>query len=222
MSKFLNELEAKELLSAYGIPMASSQLAKTKEEAGKMAKETGFPVVMKVLSADIQHKTDAGCVFIGVKTQEEAESVFETILEHAHTYNPKAVIDGVLIQEMAPAGLEVIVGMKKDPQFGPVILVGSGGIFVEVFQDVSMRLVPLTPQDAKEMLQETKLYQMIQGARGAVYDEVVLVDILLKVSELLRQRPDIEELDINPLFLYEKGKGAKGVDALIRLGDKTK
>lgn len=222
MSKFLNELEAKELLSAYGIPMASSQLAKTKEEAGKMAKETGFPVVMKVLSADIQHKTDAGCVFIGVKTQEEAESVFETILEHAHTYNPKAVIDGVLIQEMAPAGLEVIVGMKKDPQFGPVILVGSGGIFVEVFQDVSMRLVPLTPQDAKEMLQETKLYQMIQGARGAVYDEVVLVDILLKISELLRQRPDIEELDINPLFLYEKGKGAKGVDALIRLGDKTK
>lgn len=222
MSGFLNELEAKELLSAYGIPMASSQLAKTKEEAGKMAKETGFPVVVKVLSADIQHKTDAGCVFIGVKTQEEAESVFETILEHAHTYNPKAVIDGVLIQEMAPVGLEVIVGMKKDPQFGPVILVGSGGIYVEVFQDVSMRLVPLTPQDAKEMLRETKLYQMIQGARGTVYDEAILVDILLKVSELLRQRPDIEELDINPLFLYEKGKGAKGVDALIRLEEKTK
>lgn len=222
MSGFLNELEAKELLSAYGIPMASSQLAKTKEEAGKMAKETGFPVVMKVLSADIQHKTDAGCVFIGVKTQEEAESVFETILEHAHTYNPKAVIDGVLIQEMAPVGLEVIVGMKKDPQFGPVILVGSGGIYVEVFQDVSMRLVPLTPQDAKEMLRETKLYQMIQGARGTVYDEAILVDILLKVSELLRQRPDIEELDINPLFLYGKGKGAKGVDALIRLEEKTK
>ncbi len=217
MSRFLNELEAKELLSASGVPMASSWLAKTKEEAVQMAQKAGFPVVMKILSADIQHKTEAGCVFIGVKSEQEAETVFEMIIEKARVYNPKATIDGVLIQEMASSGLEVIVGMKKDPQFGPVVLVGSGGIYVEVFQDVAMRLVPITKQDAKEMLQETKLYQMIRGARGIVYDEAVLIDTLMKISELVQKHPNIEELDINPLFLYEMGKGAKGVDALIRI-----
>lgn len=216
MSRFLNEMDAKELLSSYGVPMAKSKVAVTEEDAAAIASTMEFPVVMKVLSADIQHKTEAGCVFLGVERQ-QVNDTFHAVLRNAHSYNPKAHIDGVLMQEQAENGLEVIVGMKKDPQFGPVLMTGLGGIYVEVFKDVALRLLPLTRDEAVRMLEETKLCKIIRGARGTIYDEEVLVDTILKMADLTLEREDIEEIDINPLFLYEKGKGAKGVDALVKV-----
>ncbi|HWQ78288.1 MAG TPA: acetate--CoA ligase family protein [Anaerovoracaceae bacterium] len=217
MSRFLNELEASRLLSEAGIDMAGCRVAAGVSEAEAIAETIGFPVVMKVLSADIQHKTDAGCVFIGVENKQDVVKTYETIMGNAKKHAPAAHIDGVLIQEMAASGLEIIAGLKRDPQFGPVILVGMGGIYVEVFHDVSMRLIPVSRDDIEEMLKETKVIKLIEGARGKVYDKAALIDALLRLSELAVKRTDIEEIDINPLFLYEEGKGLKGVDALIRI-----
>ncbi len=217
MSRFLNELEASELLAGHGLPMAKSFLCRTPDEAAEKAKLLQFPVVMKILSPDILHKTDAGCVFLDLKSGEELETAFHKIMENAKKYKPDARIDGVLIQEMAEKGLELIVGMKRDPQFGPLILVGSGGIFVEVYKDVAMRLLPIGKREATQMLREIKLYQAIAGSRGTAFDEEAILDALLKVSDLIAKHPEIEELDINPLFVYEKGRGVRGVDALVRI-----
>lgn len=216
MSRYLNELEAGSLLSEYDISMARSRAASSAEEAESIAKELEFPVVMKILSADIQHKTDAGCVFLNVE-KAQVKDIFEKIYKNASEYAPDAVIEGVLIQEMAKKGLEAIVGMKRDPQFGPVLMVGLGGIYVEVIKDVALRLLPVDRKEVQRMLRETRLYQMIAGARGTRYDEEALVDTLLKVSEMVLDRPSIEAVDINPLFLYEVGEGVKGVDALIQI-----
>ncbi len=216
MSRFLNELDAKELLSSYDVPMAKSKVAATEETAAVIADEMDFPIVMKVLSADIQHKTEAGCVFLGVE-KEQVEDTFHRILKNAGEYVPDARVDGVLMQEQADRGLEVIVGMKRDPQLGPILMTGLGGIYVEIFKDVALRLIPLTRDEVVRMLEETKLCRIIRGARGTVYDEETLVDILLKIAVLTMEREEVEEIDINPLFLYEKGKGAKGVDALIKV-----
>jgi acyl-CoA synthetase (NDP forming) len=216
MSGYLNELDANKLLSGYKIPMAKSLLCKDEEDAVKAAIELGYPVVMKILSSDILHKTDAGCVFVGVKNGRELRAAFQTILANAKAYKADADIDGILLQEMAEKGLEMIVGMKLDPQFGPVIMAGNGGIYVEVYKDVTLRLLPIGRQDAEKMLKETKIHKIIGGMRGTVYDEEAVIDVLLKVSKLVMENPDIEEIDINPLFIYEKGLGAKGVDALIK------
>lgn len=216
MSRFLNELEARNLLFAHGVSMVKSIPVTSKTEVQVAASKMQFPIVMKILSADILHKTEAGCVFLKVE-KENVEQVYDQILKNAAVYDANAKLDGVLLQEMAKPGLEVILGMKKDPQFGPVLMVGTGGIYVEVFQDVALRLLPLTHQEIRRMLSETKLYQIIQGARGMQYDEDALIDNLERVAALVKERPDIEEIDINPLFLYEKGNGAKGVDALIRI-----
>ncbi len=218
MSTFLNELDAKNLLSQYGVPMAGSFVAHSPAEARQLAAGLPGPSVMKILSPDIQHKTDAGCVFVGVAA-EAAEDTYETILKNAGNYDKNAKIDGVLVQEMAPAGLEVILGMKQDPQFGPVIMAGTGGIYVEVFADIALRLLPISRTDAAEMIAETKLSKILHGARGTVYDEDALIDALMAMSKLVLSKPEIEEIDINPLFLYEKGRGAKGVDALIKQKD---
>lgn len=216
MGKFLNELEASKLLSSYGIPMIKSIVCQTKEEVALEAEKLQFPLVMKVLSSDIQHKTDAGCVFLGINSIDHAKEAFDNILNNAKAYYNKAKIDGVLIQEMAPKGLEVILGMKRDPQFGPLVIVGTGGIYVEVFKDTSLRLIPLSYYDAEEMIKETKLYQMIQGVRGVKYDLKCLIETILKLSELIQNENEIKEIDINPFFLYEEGKGGLGVDALIK------
>ena len=218
MNKYLNELDAKQFLSSYGVPMAKSRKAADKKELLQALEEMEFPLVMKVLSSEILHKTEAGCVFLGVK-KEEAEEVFDRILSNAGKYAPDAAVDGVLLQEMAPSGLEVIIGMNKDPQFGPVLMVGMGGIYVEVFKDVALRLLPVTESEVRRMLKETRLYSIIQGARGTWYDESELVKTLLKVAKLVQEHPEVEEIDINPLFLYEEGKGGKGVDALIRVAE---
>jgi succinyl-CoA synthetase beta subunit len=217
MSRFLNEVEASELLTSYDISMIGNKVCTRLEDVANAIKDLNFPLVMKVLSPDIQHKTDAGCVFLNINSLEDAKEKFNLILKNAKKYNTNAKIDGVLIQEMAEKGLEVIVGMKRDPQFGPVIMTGMGGIYVEVFKDISFRLVPLTSYDAEEMIKDTRLYQIIEGARGTRYDFEALKNTIIKLSRLVEQNGNIEEIDINPFFLYETGKGGKGVDALIKL-----
>jgi succinyl-CoA synthetase beta subunit len=217
MSRYLNELDARELLSTYDIPMAKSFCCKSVEDLSAIAEKLSYPIVMKILSSDILHKTEAKCVFIGIKDIAQASEAFSAIMNNARAYMPEAVIDGILVQEMAEKGLELIIGFKRDPQFGPVIMAGSGGIYVEVFKDVALRLIPITRYDAESLLMETKAAQIINGARGTMYDKEALIDVLLKVSDMIEQNDSIEEIDINPFFLYGEGKGGKGVDALIKM-----
>ncbi len=217
MSRYLNELDANKLLSNYEINMAKSLLCVDLEDLAEKAKLLEFPVAMKVLSSDILHKTDAGCVFLNIKSEDEMITAFNKISENAKAYNPNAVIDGILIQEMAEKGLELIIGIKYDQQFGHTILLGSGGIYVEVYKDITLRLLPVNRLDAEKMLKEIQINKVIKGLRGTVYDDEAIIDALLKVSNMCLENPEIEELDINPLFVYEKGKGIKGVDALIKL-----
>lgn len=219
MRRNLNELEAGNLLTKYGIPMVKSAVSHSEEDAKEKAEAMDFPVVMKILSSDILHKTEAGCVITNITDAKQVKEAYCEIIRNAQTHCKDATIEGVLIQEMAEKGLEVIVGMKHDPQFGPVILAGTGGIYVEVFEDISLRLLPITRQEAKAMLEETKLIKILRGARGTVYDEDALIDILLRLSDMALVNPLICEIDVNPLFLYETGKGAKGVDALIVTSD---
>jgi acetyl-CoA synthetase (ADP-forming) len=202
----LFEHEAKELLSSVGIPVTKSVLATTAEEAVSQAKKIGFPIVCKIVSPDILHKSDAGGVKVGIKTPEETEKVFAEIVSNAKRYKPDATITGVLIQEMAPQGREVIVGAIRDPQFGPALMFGLGGIFVEVLKDVAFRVAPLSEYDAKSMIKEIKGYPLLKGVRGeSPIDEQALVEILLGISKLVSSNSEISELDLNPVFAYEKG-----------------
>jgi len=222
MNRFMNELEAGQLLSAVGVHMVKSCLCQTVEEAEAHAAELPFPIVMKVLSSDILHKTDASCVYIGVADTAEMIETWHLIMKNAKSYAPQAMIEGILLQEMAPKGLEVIVGMKRDPQFGPVLLAGLGGIYVEIYNDVSMRLIPVSRTDVENMFRETSLDQILNGARGRTYDREALIEVFLHISDYLTEHPEIIELEINPLFVYEQHKGVMGVDALIHTEDSLK
>ncbi|MHC1598281.1 MAG: acetate--CoA ligase family protein [Candidatus Methanofastidiosia archaeon] len=212
----LLESEAKEVLSSYGIDVPPYRVAKTDDEAASYAKELGYPVVMKILSPDILHKSDAGGVLLNIKNSAEARSAFCKLMKNARNYKEDAKLIGALVSPMAKQGVEVIVGMTKDPQFGPVIMFGLGGIFVEVFKDVSFRVTPLERKDAEDMISEIKAYPILRGIRGEKPKDVgALVDMILKVSHLCDDVPEIKELDLNPIFLYEKGISI--VDARIIL-----
>jgi acyl-CoA synthetase (NDP forming) len=216
----LSEHEAKQVLAAYGIPVTAEQLVM---DAGRLATTLAafeFPVVLKVDSPDILHKTEAGLVALGCRTAEEAEAAFHRIHRQASERYPEATVNGVLVQEMVTGSVaECIVGMKKDPQFGPTILFGLGGVFVEVFEDVALRVAPLTEADATAMIRETKGYKILAGARGrAPADVAAIEDVLLKMSRLaLDLEPFLTEIDINPLMVGPEGRSAKAADALILL-----
>ena len=211
----LTEVEAKQVLSVYWIPITKGLLVTKKEDAIKAAQKIGFPLVMKVVSPDIIHKTEAGAVAVGLKTIEEVLQAFETLQKNARAYKKGAKIHGVLIQEMA-SGREIIMGSTKDAQFGPTIMFGIGGVLVEVMRDVAFRVVPISKFDAAEMIHEVKGYKILQGVRGQKpISENAILTILLKVSQLISENPQIKELDINPLFVNEKE--AKAADARIIL-----
>ena len=179
-----------------------------------------LPVVLKIDSPDILHKTEAGLVELGCRTADDARAAFDRILARARDHYPEALINGVLVQEMVTGCVaECIVGMKKDPQFGPTILFGLGGIFVEVFGDVALRVAPLSAADAAQMIRETKGYKLLTGARGrALADIAGIEDVLLKISRLaLDLEPYLLEIDINPLMVLEQGRSVKAADALILL-----
>jgi acetyl-CoA synthetase (ADP-forming) len=213
---FLLEPESKEIVGSYGMPVTKFKVAKTVEEAAKFAGEIGYPVVMKIVSTDVLHKSDVGAVKVNLKNADEVKSAFGEIARNVKKFKSDAKIAGYLIEQLAPQGHEVIVGMAKDPQFGPALMFGLGGIFVEVLKDVSFRIAPLTEYDAREMIQEIKGYPVLTGIRGQKPADInSLVDIILKVSKLVTEHAEIEQLDLNPIFVYQEG--AIIVDARIIL-----
>ena len=202
----LLETEAKELLKEYGIPIPDFKLIKSEDEIARLAKEINFPIVMKIVSPDIIHKTDAGGVKVGVKDEEEARMIYQEIISKAIKYNKKASISGVIAYTMVPQGTEIIIGMMKDPHFGPVIMFGLGGIFVEVLKDISFRILPIEEIDAREMITEIKGYEILKGARGNPPRDIrAIEEVLMKVSKLTMENPEINEIDLNPIFVFENG-----------------
>ena len=217
--KTLTEHQAKVLLGRYGIPVTREEVATSATEAVRLANGIGYPVVMKVESADILHATDAGALKLNLRSDQEVAAAFGEIMANARKHSPNASIKGVLVQEMVAGGREVIVGMSRDPQFGPAVVFGLGGVLVEVLRDISMRVVPVTRYDAEDMVKEIKGYRLLQQFRGmAEADSAVIIDTILKVSRLAEDLGDlISEIDINPLIVLEKGRGGKAVDALVVL-----
>ena len=213
-AKLLNELESKKILKQAGLNVTVPLLAKSRPEAVLIAESLGYPVVLKVVSSDIIHKSDAGGVAVGLKYAESVYQAYSQMMDTLRKKFPQAVIDGISVQPQAPPGVEVLIGMTRDPQFGPVIMFGLGGIWVEILKDTSLRIAPLCAEDASEMICELKAYKLLQGYRGqAGVDIETLKDWLLKVSDLAMKNPGIKELDINPVFAYPDG--AMAVDARI-------
>ena len=200
----LTEVESKELLKKAGIPVIETKLARSKKEAISLSKEMGFPVVLKISSLDVVHKSDSGGVKLGLATATQVGKAYSEIISSVKQGYPQAVIEGVSVQSMAPPGVEVIVGMNKDPQFGPVLMFGLGGVLVEVLKDVSFRIVPVSKRDAKEMTREIKGYPILEGYRGQPPASIsALEELIVKVSQFVEQNPQIKELDLNPIFAYE-------------------
>jgi len=217
--KCLSEHQSKALLKLYGIPVTRENVAKSSHEAISFAEKIGFPVVLKIDSPDIMHKSEAKAIRLGVNSKEEILQCYKEIIENAERYDSKARINGVLVQEMIRGGTEVIVGMSEDPQFGPTIAFGLGGIFVEVLKDISLRVVPLLKSDADLMVRETKGYQILRGLRGKNRSDIeAVIDVLLRISRLAEDWKDyISEIDINPLIVFDEGHGVKALDALVVL-----
>jgi len=214
--KALLETEAKAVCMEYAIPVTTFKLAKSEEEAAEFAGQIGFPVVLKIVSPDIIHKSDVGGVMVNLKSAVEVRNAYGKILENAKKYNPAAKIVGVLVQEMAPQSTEVIVGAIKDPQFGQTLMFGLGGIFVELLKDVTFRVAPITQEDAHEMVIKVKAYPLLKGYRNTPPADIdAIINVLLNTSKLVMDYPEIKELDLNPIMAYEKG--AKTVDARIIL-----
>jgi acyl-CoA synthetase (NDP forming) len=212
----LTELESKQILREAGINTTEIRLARTKEEAVAYSRDFGFPVVLKIVSPDILHKTDIGGVKLNLNNEADVGNAYDEIISAAQKHEPSANIQGVSVQPMVRPATEVIIGMNKDPQFGPVLMFGLGGILVEVLKDVSFRIVPLTRRDASEMIREIKGYPILEGYRGQEpADIAILEELLLKVSEFVENREEIKELDINPIFAYRDH--ALAIDARVIL-----
>jgi acyl-CoA synthetase (NDP forming) len=214
--KALLETEAKTICKEYNIPVTTFKLSKNEEEAIEFAKQIGFPVVLKVVSPNIIHKSDVGGVILNLKNDIEVGDAYRKIIGRAKKNAAKARIVGVLVQEMAPQSTEVIIGAIKDPQFGQTLMFGLGGIFVELLKDVTFRVAPLSREDAHEMITEVKAFPLLKGYRNTPPSDLdAIINILLNTSRLMMDCPEIKELDLNPIMAYETG--AKTVDARIIL-----
>ncbi len=214
--KVLTEIEAKELLKQAGVSVVDTKLATSREEAISISQQLGFPIVLKIASPDVVHKSDAGGVKLSLKTSKQVGKAYDDILRAIGKQYPEAKIHGISVQKMARPGVEVIIGMSKDAQFGPVLMFGLGGILVEILKDVSFRIVPLAKRDAREMIREIKGYPLLEGYRGQEPVDVAnLEELILKVSSFVEQNPEVKELDLNPIFAYSDG--AVAVDARVIL-----
>jgi acetyl-CoA synthetase (ADP-forming) len=214
--KALLEPEAKQVCMEYDIPVTKFKVASNETQAAEYADAIGYPVVLKIVSPDVIHKSDAGGVMVNLKNPSEVKNAYNKILENVKKYNANAKIVGILVQEMAPQSTETIVGAIKDPQFGQTIMFGLGGIFVELLKDVNFRIAPITTDDAKEMITQLKAYPLLKGFRNTPPADIeALVAILEKTSHLVMENPEIKELDLNPVLVYQSG--AKTVDARIIL-----
>jgi len=216
----LGEVEARAVLQAYGLRVPESRVAESAEEAAEYAEKIGFPVVMKIISPDILHKSDIGGVRVGVRNRQEAMDTYELMMLRVHRYAPEAVLRGIFVQEMIQSGREVILGSTRDPQFGPLVMFGLGGIYVEVLKDVSFRVAPFGRRHARRMIDETRAAPLLRGARGEKPSDLdAIVDTLLVVSQMVTDFPEIVEMDINPLKVGESGEGAVAVDARITISE---
>jgi acetate---CoA ligase (ADP-forming) len=216
--KELGEGEAREVISAYGFRVPRNRLAVTSGEAVSAARDIGFPVALKISSPDILHKSDVGGVRLGLKTPAEVSTAFLEITSNASRLVPDALIRGCMVQEMAGPGREVILGMSKDPQFGPLIMFGMGGIYVEALKDVSFRIAPLGADDAVEMMEEVKGFRILHGLRGEKPSDISAVrEAILRLSQLAVDFPDVVEMDINPFIVLGEGEGAVAADARLTL-----
>ena len=217
---FLLEHEAYEVLKAYHFPVIKAFLAENETQTVKAAQRIGFPVVLKVASPDVLHKFDFGGVELGLKNSSEVRKAYHQIRKNILSKNPEAKIVGIVVEEMAPAGKEIILGMNRDPQFGPILMFGLGGIYVEALEDVTFRLAPIRELTAEMMIKRTKTHKILEGFRGGpVYDTEAIATCLKRLSQLVMDFKEIKELDINPLIVYEKGKGCTIVDARIILNN---
>ena len=214
----LMELESKRVLAAWGVPVNRTELARDISEAVKVAREVRYPIVLKIASPDIIHKSEAKGVKVGLSSELELRQSFGDLIDNARVYKPDAKILGVTIQEYLPPAREVIVGALQDPSFGATVMFGLGGVWVEVLEDISFRLAPLSAEDAREMIQEIKGYPVLAGIRGTPPADVgALVDIIQKVGQLTHEFSEIAEMDLNPIFTFDDGKGAVVADARIIL-----
>lgn len=214
----LTEVEAKQVVKEAGIQVTDTRLAKDKAEARQIAKELGYPVVLKIVSPEIIHKSDIGGVKLGLTDDAAVGAAHDEIISAAKQAAPSAKLHGVSVQAMAEPGTEIIIGMSKDPQFGPVLMFGLGGVLVEVLKDVAFRIVPLTDRDVKQMVREIKGFPVLQGYRGQDPANIAEIEqAILKLSNYVQQHEEIKELDLNPIFAYKDGLAA--VDARIVLED---
>jgi acetyltransferase len=215
----IGDAEAREIMEALGIATPRSYLARNPVEAAQFADEIGFPVVVKIASPDILHKTDVGGVKLNIMTPGDVRDAFELMTYRAQHYMPDAEVWGCLVQEMVLGGKEVIVGMNRDPHFGPLMMCGLGGIYVEALGDVAFRVAPFDRRDAREMIREVQAYHLLRGVRGERPSDVeAIVETLLQLSQLVIDFPEIMEFDINPLTVFEEGRGVVGVDMRLVLG----
>ena len=214
----LTEIESKELLGQAGINVTDTRLATSSSEAVTISNQLGFPVVLKIASPDILHKNDAGGVRLALQTPVQVEEAYDEILKNIKQNYRQARVQGVSVQKMAPPGVEVVIGMSKDAQFGPVLMFGLGGILVEIIEDVSLRVTPITRKDAAEMIKEIKGYRLLAGYRGQEpVDTSKLEDMLLAISGFVEENPVVKELDLNPVLAYSDN--AIAVDARVILED---
>jgi acetyltransferase len=215
---YIGELVGNEILSCYGFRVLPTRLANSETEAATLAAEMGFPVAMKIVSRQIIHKSDAGGVVLGLENQTQVEKAFRKIVTSAKQFNPEADIEGVLIQQMANPGEEVILGANRYPVFGPLLMFGVGGKFVEVFQDVEFRLAPIGRNEARRMTRSIKGYKLLQGFRGKPKADIETIEkSLVSLSDMVINHPEIAELDINPLLVHQEGRGATVADCRIIL-----
>lgn len=214
----IGDAEARQVMEAYGIPVPESRLASTVEEAVRFAEGIGFPVALKIASPDILHKTDIGGIKLDLRTPADVRDAFDLLTYRAMRYMPEAELWGCQVQAMVSGGREVIVGMNHDPQFGPLMMFGLGGIYVEVLKDVAFRIAPFSRQEARVMLTEIRAINLLRGVRGEPpADMEAIEDVLLRLSQLVTDFPEIVEMDINPLMVFEKGRGAMSVDVRLVL-----
>lgn len=218
----LTEIESKEIFKAYGLPTVQTHLATSEDDAVQKAEEIGYPVVLKIVSPDILHKSDAGGVKVNIKDEAAVREAYQTILKNAKAYKADANIHGIVVQQMAPWGTEIIVGSINDPTFGATVMFGLGGIFVEVLKDVTFRVAPISEAEAASMLDDIKSAPILDGVRGeAPRDKEELAKVLAKYAFMVNDLADeVSESDANPVLVYEKGSGVKVVDARIILTKK--
>ena len=220
----IGDAEAKSILTAYGLQAPPSEIAETAEKAVEIAADMGYPVVLKIASPDILHKTDVGGVKVGLQNATDVRDAFDLITYRSQRYLPEAHLWGCQVQKMVSSGLEILIGMNRDPQFGPLVTFGLGGIYVEALKDASFRIAPFSRDEATQMLTEIRAKALLDGVRGEPpVDKETLIEALLRISQLVLDFPEIAELDINPFIVYEEGRGGVALDMrLILLNNESK